>query len=204
MALIYHLAAHCKNQHIAQHMVHKYAGQTFVFNSDKGTLYNGDVCRFSARTTEPSVKEWWCEIIPSGVTNSGIANEQEAKRADEFANVMYGMLKNEPYFGYAIIGVEVGEFRDLAEMVKDLKDSAAWHSGRERGETLWLPEGHPGYDPVAKMDGLVVSNSLVQEHGGQWNSLNSVFLPFSGTHKWLSKVSEIENLKKREKHAPDS
>lgn len=184
MAWIYHFTAHFQNKILAQMMQKKYQGQTFVFGDISNCLGGGEVCRFYPWIIEDN-ENIWLHIVPSGVTDSGISNEKEAKRADEFSNVMYGMLKNETAFDYAIIGVEVGEFTDHQHLKEDLKE------------------------PIKCFDfnGLVISDNLLHEffpleydYSVLVRFFNSPFKSFSSTHKWIPKKSELDNLTDRQSY----
>jgi len=157
MGWFYGAAIYTKNTWGAQSLVGKYAGQTFVFN-------NTEVCRL--RAYEQFIQDgYWVNIYPKEVTRSGIANEEEAKKANEFCNVMYGMLRNDVNFDYAICGVEVDEFRTLEELIADFRDGS-----------------------VMKLDGLVVSHELFKEVPViYWNGWEA----FSPTHWWLPKKLEM-------------
>jgi hypothetical protein len=88
MALIYMLAVHCRNEWVARALADKYAGQTFTLVGAHD-MWGGDVCKFAA-AAKLADGEWWAEIVPSGVTSTGISNDQEASRANQLCNVMYG------------------------------------------------------------------------------------------------------------------
>lgn len=143
----------------ARYLVSKYAGQTFTLSGFGSQL---PVCKFLAEIMSASR----VSIFPGSITESGIATDTEANHANEFCNVMYGMLKNEPNFDFAITGVEVFDFMEEIEDLKKLLKS---------GE-------HEMYD------GLVVSYKLLD----QWlGSHHKCFEKFSATHAWIPKKPEI-------------
>jgi hypothetical protein len=146
---------------MAKYLARKYAGQTFTL-SGVG-LHDGPVCKFATEIGEPVDR---VSIWPSNITQSGIATDTEAKHANEFCNVMYGMLRNEPYFDFAITGVEVFDFM---EEIDDLK-------------TLLKSNKHEMYD------GLVVSYKLLDKWLG---SHHECFEKFSATHAWIPKRPEV-------------
>lgn len=156
MGWFYCAAIHVKTKWAAYNLVDKYAGQTFVFN-------DGDIGRFKAAHNEVD-GEWWVNVYVKEITSSGIANEEEAKKANQFCNIMYGMLKNDAHFDYAICGVEVDEFRTLKELRDDFFDGS-----------------------FANLDGLVVSTELYESiPSAYWKQLED----FSPTHKWVPKILE--------------
>jgi hypothetical protein len=160
MAYVYMMAVRCRNEWVAKALADKYAGQTFTF-AGAYDMWGGDVCKFGA-IAQLADGEWWVEIVPRGVTSSAISSGQEASRANQFCNVMYGMLRNEKFFDYAIAGVEPGEFRTLQALKEDLASGSA-----------------------RVLDGLVVSKELLAEHGNP-----EYFADFSETHKWIPKKPE--------------
>ncbi|MCP4679264.1 MAG: hypothetical protein GY854_28005 [Deltaproteobacteria bacterium] len=161
MGFFYMMEVHCRNTWIATALAEKYAGQTFTF-SGAHDMWGGDVCKF--RTGGGQFDgEWWASISPSGVTTSGIGSEQEASRANQFCNVMYGMLRNEKFFNFALADVECEAFRTLEELKEDLVAGYA--------------QEH--------FDGLVVSKDLLAEVGNP-----DGFQDFSETHMWIPKEPE--------------
>jgi hypothetical protein len=161
MAWIFHLTARFPNTHCAHAFAGKYAGQVFVFAPLGNVLRFDEVCRFHAGA-EKHDGEDWADICPTVITDSGIANDEEAWKADQFCNVMYGMLKNDRYFDYALIDVECAQFRTMEDLTKELKE-----------ETLEF---------LSRFDGLVISNKLYEETGKR-----ECFQPFSRTHVWVPK-----------------
>jgi hypothetical protein len=160
MAWIYLMAIRCPNEGVARALEGKYAGQTFTF-AGAHDMWGGDVCKFavSAKVVEG---EWWVDVVPHGVTSTGISNEEEASRANQFCNVMYGMLRNERFFDYALAAVECGEFRTLEDLKRDLDSGGA-----------------------RVFDGLVVSRRILAEHDNL-----DYLVEFSETHRWIPKRPE--------------
>lgn len=164
MAFIYEMAIRCPNQWVSQALAEKYTGQTVVFNGSAG-MWPGPICRFRAGASHVD-GEHWVSISPTCVTESGLAGgEEECKRANEFCNVIYGMLKNDAYFDYALPGVETSQFATLAELL----------------EEQLKPEDFPLYD------GLVLRKDLVNCTTGE--ALG--FKEFSDSHMWLPKKPHV-------------
>jgi hypothetical protein len=163
MAWWYMMAIHV-GEYSAYNLVHKYAGQCFAFNDDGGGIHDCHMCRLRASAEEVD-GEWWCHILPEGVTCSGIANVIEAERANQFCNVMYGMLRNDAHFDFAIAAVECSEFRSMKEMKEELEEMKTQDSN---------------------LDGLVVNKGLLKLH-----EVEHKFEPFSKTHMWIPKKPEV-------------
>ena len=174
MAYWYCASIRTKNEFCARHFVDKYQGQTFVFNKPSGAIGGGEIGRMLAEMNNSDKKdwigdtEWWVNIGCLQITDCGIGDEEEAKKANEFCNIFYGMLRNEVNFDYAILGVEVGEFRSEKELFKEFQDGS-----------------------VTKFDGLVFKNNIFQHLDMPFPALDvSVFQPFSPTHTWIPKKPE--------------
>src|ERR1051325_2880625 len=105
MGYFYLMSIRCRDEWGARALADIYAGQTFTFLGQHD-MYGGDVCKFGAVAGLVD-GEWWVGIGPSSVTSSGISSEQEASRANQFCNVMYGMLQNDNFFYIEMAGGEV-------------------------------------------------------------------------------------------------
>lgn len=162
MGFFYLASVHSENVHQAQHLANKYHGQTFCFNAPNGIM-DVEPSRMTANSHREG-EEWWTDIWCMDVTDSGLADAEECRHANEFANIIYGFLRNEPFFDYAIAGVEVGQFRNLAEFIEMFQDM----------------------EFVAKFDGLVIRRTFAEKH-----NLNVAgFVEFSPTHVWIPKLPE--------------
>jgi hypothetical protein len=169
MGYFYMTSIRCKNKYIASALESKYQGQGMVFNPvHDGQIvlsgWGGDYCRFLIGHSEKE-GENWVTISPTNITGSGITDPDEARKANEYCNVIYGMLKNDPYFDYAVSGVECEYFRTLKDLIEEIKSGFAQN-----------------------FDGLIVSNTILEECGNP-----DYFQPFSKTHKWIPKKPEVRD-----------
>jgi len=178
MALLYLASLYTRNQAQASHFIDKYDGQTFNFNHPTPGVIGGGVVGKMTVEAVPTGKlvetdsddavGFWVNIYCKQVTSRGLANEVEVRRANEFANVLYGMLRNDPYFVYGRVGVEVGEFYPPDEL----------------RETLLSGE-------AADLDGLVVGKRFLD--GMRFlddRPSPPGFVEFSDTHLWVPKRAE--------------
>lgn len=165
MAYWYYASIRTSNPYQAGFLAEKYHGQTFTFNVP-GTLAVLPA-RIRAEAKPPQKDDpgsHWTEAGVLEITDCGIADQEEADKADQFDNVIYGMLRNDSFFDYAIVGVETGEFRSLTELRNDFNDGT-----------------------VTKLDGLVIKTTLLREFIGAEAIIPPEFQVFSPTHHWLPK-----------------
>ncbi len=178
MALLYYASLFTRGQAQASHFIDKYDGQTLTFNHPTPGVIGGGVVGKMAVEIIPTGKlvetdsddavGFWANIHCKQVTSRGLVNEVEMRRANEFANVLYGMLRNDPYFVYGRVGVEVGEFYPPDEMREVLLSGEA-----------------------ADLDGLVVGKRFLD--GMRFlddRPSPPGFVEFSDTHLWVPKRPE--------------
>ncbi len=163
MAYIYHASIRSSNVWQAKFLAQKYHNQTFSFNYFNPTLASTPA-RMWAEFHEGDWHNYWTYIGVMEITRSGIADAEEADRATQFDNVIYGMLRNEPYFDFAITGVEPAEFRNYEELAEDFKDKT-----------------------ILKFNGLVVRTAIFSDFIGLDVPIPTEFQPFSKTHLWIPK-----------------
>ncbi len=179
MGWFYMASVRCKNKWVANAIESRYAGQTFVFVDDKG-WQDQIVCRLGTSINVPSDDEGgvWADIAPSHITDNGLSSQEECDHANQFCNVMYGMLRNEKHFDYAIAGVEVQGFRTLKELREEL---AEWPDKTSplfgHGILNWI---------ISQLDGLVVSKEILDD----FPEAAKQFQEFSPTHMWIPKKLE--------------
>jgi len=76
------------------------------------------------------------------VSRSGIRNEQDARQISEIALALYDRLRTAPPYRYALIGVEVDEFRRFGELDDDVVKLD--FNGLVLADTVWERLGSPG------------------------------------------------------------
>ena len=80
-------------------------------------------------------------IFPDGVSRRGVRNEADEKQMTAVAEVLYERLRSAPPFRYAIIGVEVDNFRDFSELDSDMVNLD--FSGLVISDAVWKHLGSP-------------------------------------------------------------
>jgi hypothetical protein len=63
---------------------------------------------------------WWCRTYPNDLSKVGIDNPESAFLMTSLGLILYAHLKYAPSFRYALVGVEVDEFRTYSELIEDL------------------------------------------------------------------------------------
>lgn len=154
MAWLYGATIRTPTEWAARNLVSKYQGQIIVFN-------DRSLGRFGCSAVETS-DDWYCDIVCREVTESGLAGPGECQKANEFCNIMYGMLRNDEHFDFALLGCEVFQTRTMKELEEEFLDKF-----------------------VVNLDGLVVSRAL-------WDGRYDVFVEFSKSHMWIPKKEERE------------
>lgn len=169
MAWWYYASLRVQNEFQADHLWMKYHGQPFTFNRPDGAIGCVPARMVASSNQATDTKDWWVTIGCYDITGSGIANEDEARKANEFDHILYGMLRNERHFDYGLITVEPSEFRDVPELVSEFKDGTA-----------------------EKLHGLMVSLAFLE--GNRLNDAithNGIrvpwLAPFSPSHLWVPK-----------------
>ncbi|MEO0536541.1 MAG: hypothetical protein AAF215_22015 [Cyanobacteria bacterium P01_A01_bin.123] len=64
-------------------------------------------------------ESWWCRVCPSGVSEIGIAAPESAYLMTELGILLHQKLRTAPAFRYALVGVEVDEFRTYSELLDE-------------------------------------------------------------------------------------
>lgn len=168
MAWWYYASLRVQNQFQAEHLSLKYHGQPFTFNRGDGAIGCVPARIVASHNQRLDNGEHWATIGCYDITDSGICDEDEARKANEFDNILYGMLRNEKWFDFGMLTVEPGEFRSADELVGEFRDGS-----------------------VEKLHGIMVSTAFLEEHKLE-NELKNFkcFEQFSGTHLWIPKRPE--------------
>lgn len=116
MGYFFYASLKTKTELHAKHLERKYSGQIVLLN--ESYMYKFIPIRIKACAVERD-SGWWCEIVPDGITSSGVSSLTEAIQADQFANIFYGMLRNDKYFEYGLLTVESEEFVFSWEELKE-------------------------------------------------------------------------------------
>jgi hypothetical protein len=152
MAWLFSLSAECGSEESNAHEFSQhFMGQTLI-------LSNGSPCLCRADTFQDIEENWWCRVYPNNMSEVGIDNPESAYLMTELGILLYQNLRLAPPFRYALVGVEVDEFRIYSELIEDL--------------------------PNLSIPGLVLSTKIAQEvetlSGFQAFSSGYVWQPYKG------------------------
>jgi hypothetical protein len=91
---------------------------------------------------------WWAVVYPEGVCRGGVGNEKDARELTEVGFILYEQLRSAPPFRFALVGVEVYDFRKFEELNDDLVN---WDfNGVVLADAIWQRLGSPTiYVPFA-------------------------------------------------------
>jgi hypothetical protein len=114
MAWIFSLSAECgsdknKANQFAQH-----------FQGIIWLLSNSRYCQCRSDTFQDVEENWWCRVSPNNISEVGINSPENAYLMTELGILFYQTLRFAPVFRYALVGVEVDEFRTYSELIEDL------------------------------------------------------------------------------------
>jgi hypothetical protein len=166
MAWIFSLSAECGSE---DQNVNKFAQ---YFDGLVLTFANHRQCKCRAEAFQDIEENWWCRVLPSNISEIGIDSPESAYSMTELGILMYQSLKFAPTFRYALVGVEVDEFRTYSELIEDL--------------------------PNLAISGLVLAKSIPQEleilPSFQPFSPNYVWQPYAGeTYNPLKTSPDLKN-----------
>jgi hypothetical protein len=114
MAWIFSLSAECGSD---ESNAHEFA-QHFMGKMLK--LSNGRQCLCCAETFQDIENNWWCRVYLNNISEVGIDSPESAYLMTELGILLYQNLRFAPPFRYALVGVEVDEFRTYSELIEDL------------------------------------------------------------------------------------
>ena len=113
MAWVFGLSAECGTKKI---LAEQFAQH---FNDTHLILSNGDKPQCITRIFQDIDGNWWCSICPNHLSKIGIETPESAYLMTESGLLLYKMLRSAPPFRYALVGVEVDEFRTYEELTED-------------------------------------------------------------------------------------
>jgi hypothetical protein len=114
MAWIFSLSAECGSD---ESTVNKFAQ---YFEGREWILSNGCQCLCRTDIFQDSSQNWWCRVYPNNISEVGIDSPESAYVMTELGILLYQTLRFSPSFRYALVGVEVDEFRTYSELREDL------------------------------------------------------------------------------------
>lgn len=113
MMWMFSLSAECGSD---ERNAHKFAQ---YFEGMTWTLSNGQQCHCHADIFQDIEENWWCRVAPSNLSEVGIDSPASAYVMTEVGILLYQHLRFAPPFRYALVGVEVDEFRTYSELIED-------------------------------------------------------------------------------------
>ena len=116
MAWIFSLSAECGSD---ENNAHKFAE---YFEGISWVLSNGRQCQSRTDIFQDIEENWWCRVSPSNLSEVGIDSPESAYLMTELGILLYQSLRFAPLFRYALVGVEVDEFRTYSELIEESSD----------------------------------------------------------------------------------
>jgi hypothetical protein len=144
MAWIFSLSAECGSDESEANLF------TQHFNDITWMLSNGRQCQCQAEIFQDIEENWWCRVSPINISEIGIESSESAYLMTELGILFYQHLQSAPAFRYALVGVEVDEFRTYSELLEfpDLSIPGlvlALEIGQEIGLSPAFRPFKPGY-----------------------------------------------------------
>lgn len=158
MAWIFSLSAECgSDENNAYKFAQHFEGMSFL-------LSNELQCQCRTDIFQDIEENWWCRVSPNNLSEVGIDSPQSAYLMTELGILLYQSLRFAPTFRYALVGVEVDEFRTYSELIEDFANlsipglvltktlegelgiSSAFRSFREG--YVWQPYAGEIYNPL--------------------------------------------------------
>lgn len=137
MAWIFSLSAECgSNQNDAECFAER-------FQEVSWQLSSGIESKCSTEIFEDSEDNWWTRVSPSSISQVGITTPEDAYQMTEIGILLYKHLQSAPRFRYALVGVEVDEFRTYSELVTPPHVLDVYPPGLVLAESLWQLIGCP-------------------------------------------------------------
>jgi hypothetical protein len=85
---------------------------------------------------------WWCSVTPGGLSRTGIGSEADASAMTRAGETLYQRLRSAPaVYRYALVGVEVDDFRSYDELVAD--EDLTRFPGLVLSDDTWAACGRP-------------------------------------------------------------
>ena len=140
MAWIFSLSAECgSDESSAKEFAQYFTAKPWMFSNP---------WPYCADTFQDSEKNWWCRVYLNHLSKVGINNPESAFSMTNLGLTLYRNLLSSHPFRYALVGVEVDEFRTYSELIEDLPNLSI--PGLVLSTAL-APEGEtlPGFQPFS-------------------------------------------------------
>jgi len=113
MSWIFSLSAECGSD---ESNAYKFAQH---FEGISWLLSTGRHCQCHTDIFQDIEENWWCRVSPSNLSEVGIDSPESAYSMTELGILLYQSLRFAPPFRYALVGVEVDEFRTYSELIEE-------------------------------------------------------------------------------------
>lgn len=138
MAWSFSLAAECgESEADAARFCQYFQGNVLNLNDGSSFECSGDIF-------QDLEENWWCRVCPQGVSLTGINTPETAYVMTEIGISLYRLLQSAPAFRFALVGVEVDEFRTYHELIEDREILAVLFPGLVLANPVWRSIGSPG------------------------------------------------------------
>jgi hypothetical protein len=133
MAWAFSLSAECGTEQTS--------AEQFAQHFDAVVLELSDGSQFKCHASifQDIEENWWCQVCPNGVSEVGIDAPDIAYLMTELGLFLYQRLRFAPPFRYALVGLEVDEFRTYSEL--STASPASSFPGLVLAETIWRSLG---------------------------------------------------------------
>ena len=169
MAWIFSLSAECGSD---ESNAHKFAQH---FEGMSWLLSNGHQCQCRVAIFQDMEEHWWCRVSPNILSELGIDSPKSAYLMIELRSLLYQSLRSASTFRYALVGVEVDEFRTYSELIEEASKVLPTVSTRLNTKNRFTkPNSGNLFIP-----GLVLAKSLAQGL-----KILSIFRSFSSGYVW--------------------
>ncbi|HEY9600148.1 MAG TPA: hypothetical protein V6C85_00950 [Allocoleopsis sp.] len=135
MAWIFSLSAECGEQRAVAEQFSRH------FDKVSWVLSNSSQSQCQTGIFQDIEENWWCRVSSSGISEVGIDTPETAYLMTELGILLYQRLQSAPTFRYALVGLEVDEFRTYSELIEE--SSAVFFPGLVLAEPIWQAIGLP-------------------------------------------------------------
>jgi hypothetical protein len=133
MTWAFSLSAECGSEQIAaEQFAQHFDGLSWVLSS-------GIQSQCHTAIFQDFDENWWCRVCPDNLSGIGIDAPDVAYLMTELGILLYHRLVFAPTFRYALVGVEVDEFRTYSEL--SIEIPATSFPGLVLAETVWRSLG---------------------------------------------------------------
>lgn len=137
MAWIFSLSAECgATQEAADSFAKHFKESSWVSSGE-------EAWKCSTQVFQDGEGNWWCMVCPSGISEIGVISPEDAHQMTKVGLLLYRRLRSAPSFRYALVGVEVDEFRTYSELVTADGESDIVVAGLVLAEEVWQQMGCP-------------------------------------------------------------